>query len=85
LEIKNDGYYAEDICDLLHEEFCQSQDLSPYESNLLIDALNKWQTGECRPKQIKLIERVLFEKQGFILEFAKYTKHVLRGGSKNNF
>lgn len=87
LEIKAGDYHCEDVCALLLEEFSRSKDLSSQESKLLIEAVNKWQNGnaECKSEQITLIERVLFKKEGFKLEFAKFADHRLHGGSKNEF
>lgn len=87
LEIKAGDYYCEDVCVLLVEEFSKSKDLSSEKSKLLIEAINKWQNGNagCKSEQMRLIERVLFEKEGFKLEFAKFVDHQFSGGSKNNF
>ena len=87
VEIMAGDYYCEDVCALLLEEFSRSKDLSSQESKLLIEALSKWQNGnaECKSEQIALIGRVLSEKEGYQLEFAKFAAHRLSGGSKNDF
>ena len=86
-EIIDCGPYAEDVCELLFDEFNHSRDLSSQESMKLIDALSKWQRGnkECRLKQIQLIEGVLIKKQGYRLELARYIRHRLSGGLRNDF
>ncbi|OQA91201.1 MAG: hypothetical protein BWY26_01100 [Elusimicrobia bacterium ADurb.Bin231] len=87
LEIRDGGYYCDDVCGNLIGEFVGSEELSPQESKLLIEALNKWQKGntECKSEQIKLLWDVLSKKEGFRLEFAKFSCHCLFGGSKNDF
>ena len=87
LEIKVGGHYSDDVCELLFDEFCESKDLSSQESKLLIDALTKWQNGsaECKSEQIKLIEGILSQKQGFMLEFARFGAHRLGGGPRKDF
>ena len=87
LEIEDAGYYCDDVCSILLDEFTRTKDLSSQESKLLIEALNKWQNGnaKCKSEQITLIGDVLFQKQGFKLEFVKFAGHLFLGGSKNDF